>query len=311
MALILGEEQFAEVLAKERKNFVRSEWFWKLVGMEFWRKHPVVGTYRVHKALAPVFFKPNRLYLGQLEEGIAYVGHVWDIDTRPWYADRENNRALVGLFGSWLASHPGGFVDIGTHYGILATLVQRTAGRPVPILGIEPVPRTALVAQCNFALNGVQDVKLANTALGPESGDSITLSYSLFHSGNATTGTPLKPRRVERARVSVTTLDDLAKAVQFGQVGAIKLDVEGYEYEVLQGAKTVLAESLPLVVFEYNVMSSRRGMEVDRLLGVFRELGYSFARLTANRKQPLLEPLEGSKAADVVCLPPGASDWRP
>ena len=72
--------------------------------------------------------------------------------------------------------------------------------------------------------------------------------------------------------VSVTTLDDyFAKITQ--QLGAIKIDVEGHELSVLQGAEEIIKHHSPLIICESESRHLPNG-DVNESLEYFREIGY-------------------------------------
>jgi len=93
--------------------------------------------------------------------------------------------------------------------------------------------------------------------------------------------------------VSVDTLD----SYEFKDVNFIKIDVEGYEVKVLQGARKTIEESRPVMLVEVNRHAlERAGTSAERLFEVLAELGYSM-EITDNRI-PWSDP-----QYDIICLP--------
>jgi FkbM family methyltransferase len=82
---------------------------------------------------------------------------------------------------------------------------------------------------------------------------------------------------------AVSTLDDLVAALQLKRVDVIKLDVDGYEVEVLRGARRVLAEFRPLVFFEHApYVVHDKGYLPEEMGEIFTKAGYRFHDLHAH-----------------------------
>ena len=75
--------------------------------------------------------------------------------------------------------------------------------------------------------------------------------------------------------IEFTTLDDLAEDVERQRIKLIKIDIEGYEYPALRGAKRTLLAGHPVVIFEHNRDAlSSTGMDGTAIFSELKELGY-------------------------------------
>jgi len=69
----------------------------------------------------------------------------------------------------------------------------------------------------------------------------------------------------------------------------LKVDVEGYEYEVIAGARRLLAERKPAICLELHLdLLERRGQSAARVIGELEAHGYRFRSCTG-------EPLSTSQ----------------
>lgn len=178
-------------------------------------------------------------------------GFRFHFDLRPWgqkfayyYRSWEPDaiRALRALYtGGW-------FVDVGSSLGLyvvcMSDVVRAAGGR---IASIEPIPFNLERQAVNVALNGVADlVDTAPVAVGSAPG-RVFLSVDPSHADNnafvSTEG---------EMSVEVVPLDDLAARRNWSPVGAMKIDVEGYEPEVVAGARATIARDRPVVLAEFN-----------------------------------------------------------
>lgn len=120
------------------------------------------------------------------------------------------------------------FIDIGANNGYFAVLSAIRLGPDARILSFEPHPRTFEKLKMNLAFNQVDTVEAINCALGPS--DSImTLRVS-----NAADGcNSLAGGDGDGVGVKVTPLVSALAARSIDRVDILKIDVEGFEDEVL------------------------------------------------------------------------------
>jgi FkbM family methyltransferase len=134
------------------------------------------------------------------------------------------------------------FVDIGANVGSYTILAAAVVGATA--VSIEPVPETFALLQCNLRINNVEHLVTAkNLALG-ERAEELRISLDRG-TQNSIVGADYSGRVVQ---VSVEPLDSLLN----GQATALwKVDVEGYELHVLDGAQqSITNESLQAVILE-------------------------------------------------------------
>ena len=142
-------------------------------------------------------------------------------------------------------------VDVGAHAGAILTHIVRLAPNGNH-LAVEPLP--AFADRLRDAFPGV-DVQ--QCALAAISGSSI---FNAVTSNPAYSGLRRRPydrpdEHVEQIAVRVERLDDLVD--KHRPVRLLKVDVEGGEVGVLQGATRVLAEDRPFVAFEFGAAAAR------------------------------------------------------
>ena len=175
----------------------------------------------------------------------------FQFDLRPWgqkfayyYRSWESN-----AISTFRALYRGGwFIDVGSSLGLyvvcMADVVRARGGR---IAAIEPVPFNRDRQNINVALNNAQDlVEYAAVALGSEPGQ-IRLAVDPLHADNNAYFSDDGDVEVE-----VVTLDALCASRRWSPVGAIKMDVEGYEPKVFEGARETVTRDRPVILAEFN-----------------------------------------------------------
>ena len=131
-------------------------------------------------------------------------------------------------------------VDIGAHVGLWSKVfVQRFAA----VVAFEPLAPLRACLERNVVSNRLQIVPMA---LGNEHG-SVSFDYDESHTG----ATHVAPGR--KGLVPLGKLDDF----RLENVDFIKLDVEGFELSVLQGAAATLEANKPVVIVEEKCHGAR------------------------------------------------------
>lgn len=161
------------------------------------------------------------------------------------------------------------FLDIGAHVGTYSLgLAPVCAG----VHSFECFPRTYNYLCANIALRGLDDrITPHCTALGDTIG---TVQYTIRSPDGG--GNTCLPLGGETRRLPCTTLDSFG----LESVGLIKLDVEGYEVNVLRGAQETLRRSgYPLLLLEsWSEARDAEGLPASRLRAEVRDylqsLGY-------------------------------------
>jgi FkbM family methyltransferase len=168
-------------------------------------------------------------------------------------------------------------IDIGANLGEWTLPFARRVGRSGRVLAIEPARRAALALGKTLAANALAQAELVECALGDHDG-TAELAVPLVTSVRSDTGTARIGRASaghETVAVTLRRLDSLVVERGLGSVELIKIDVEGHERRVLDGAAASLARFRPALVLEtgHEANGDRQAIH-DRLAGLgYRMLG--------------------------------------
>ena len=188
-------------------------------------------------------------YLASLPEGMYrvyevptlgkfYLDDIKDLikDTlrkgRTWEADLERVFPLHVKPGSTV-------IDAGAHIGTHTLSLAALAGPEGRVYAFEPQKKIYRELVHNLRLNGVSNVVPLRFALGRNAG---VIEMSPTVSGNE--GSTAVGRGGDKAELRA--IDSFA----FDNVSFIKIDVEGYEDEVLEGARLTIARHRPVILVE-------------------------------------------------------------
>ncbi len=134
--------------------------------------------------------------------------------------------------------------DIGADVGYFTLLFSQLVGSSGGVTAFEPIPKARVRLQENLRLNNRNNVQIEDRALGRTPGKFILekpLSVSRVNFAKS------KPEQGD-IEVAVVRADDLAG--QWPIPDIIKMDVEGAEFEILQGMDRLLIEHRPSLILE-------------------------------------------------------------
>ncbi len=136
------------------------------------------------------------------------------------------------------AVKPGDVVyDVGAHYGYYALLASALAGPSGKVLALEPSPSNLPYLRAHVELNRCTNVTVVETAISNYDGTAR------FENRTGSGRAHLSPKGL--VEVPVTSLDALTQTQPLPDI--MKIDVEGAEMEVLNGAKQLIARSKPAI----------------------------------------------------------------
>ncbi len=142
-------------------------------------------------------------------------------------------------------------LDVGAFHGLTALFFASRGGT---VHAFEPMPFNRARLHENLALNPTLDIRVHPVAIGAESG-TLHLVMDPRMPGGATASAEIQAQvgKVPDAlhvEVPVTTLDTLRAAGDIPDPDFIKIDVEGFESNVLSGARRLLSECKPIIYIE-------------------------------------------------------------
>lgn len=219
------------------------------------------------------------------------------------------HRQLVPLL-SKLIGTDAIVLDVGAHAGqftkIFGALMRGGTGR---VYAFEPSRYTCSILNLVKFVWRLENVTVQNWGLGAAPG-RLVLSTPLKKSGSVAFGqASLVPRSftgpMRTEDIDVTTLDGFAHCHNLRRVDFIKMDVEGYELDIILGGHTLLKAHRPYLLLEVNGHALRAaGHSPDTLRVALQGLGYGFFHL-ANYDGKRTDPLRlapGFAEGDVLCV---------
>jgi FkbM family methyltransferase len=140
------------------------------------------------------------------------------------------------------------FIDVGANGGIYTLIAAKRVGPEGRVIAFEPDPRNVALLRENIALNKLTNVTVVAKAVSSAEGTG-SLAISRDGAMNSLAKTTHGGQQIEKwETVETTTLDQALREAGVSRVDVIKIDVEGAERMVLEGARETLANNRDAVI---------------------------------------------------------------
>lgn len=171
--------------------------------------------------------------------------------------------------------HAGDTVfDIGANVGEITFRIAQRVGNNGSVYSFEPQPQNFARLTRNLALNHYQNVRSQQLALGSSMGMISMAPRDSLNSGTQRIVEIDSPGK-EPNLIPITTLDDFVEANQIERLDSLKIDVEGYEIEVLKGGIRTIRHFHPTILIEIvDRFLQERGGSARKLLQMLEDEGY-------------------------------------
>ena len=142
-------------------------------------------------------------------------------------------------------------LDCGSNYGFYSFYVASlSSGNQV--LAFEASPETFNFFKANLELNNFRNIDYRNLAIGEASGKFISFYESYNDWESSATHNKFKNNKI--VNIETTTIDqELLKKDLSNFVVIVKLDIEGNEFNAIQGGKDTILKYEPLIIIELSI----------------------------------------------------------
>jgi len=165
-------------------------------------------------------------------------------------------------------------LDIGGNLGYYATLESRKVGRTGKVIAIEPAPINFKYLTKNLSKQNESNFDAFNLAIGDVDGE-----ISFFISEHSNASHVIREKELSKVdpknviKVPIKTIDSLVDELGVDKIDFLRMDAEGYEVHILEGATKTIQKFKPMIQIEVHV--ERLGQEkTQKLLENFIEAGY-------------------------------------
>jgi FkbM family methyltransferase len=132
-------------------------------------------------------------------------------------------------------------LDIGAHIGYYTLLSSKLVGPEGKVYAFEPNPENGVLLAKSIEANSLHNVELIRKAVGREAGKA-----NLYLSGVSNENQCYYVEGRKHVEVEITSLDDFFRDLP--GVDFMKIDVDGFEINILHGAEKLIQKSKGLMM---------------------------------------------------------------
>lgn len=189
------------------------------------------------------------------------------------------------------------FIDVGGNVGLYSALALHTLNNQGKIIALEPHPESFAYLSKNVEANQYMrgeaqapEIDLFQIAASAESGRR---NLALNPENKADNRLSEAPEEWESIPIEARSMDDLLNEQKIEEVNFVKMDVQGYEHNIISGfMKTLQRSSKTIMMTEFWPQGMKAaGGDARRYLQDLSDLGFTLFEL---KEKPLghIEPLE-------------------
>ncbi len=189
------------------------------------------------------------------------------------------------------------FLDIGANVGLMSLFASRLVGAAGVVHSFEPLPEIASLLEASAQINGLDNIQVHRLALGATASERTLHRNPQVNRGSASLA--WGSAGGTSTDVWVDSLDHWSQTWPLHRVAMVKIDVEGWELEVLRGGQAFFRRpERPVVCIEFSDEHPLEGGTLGDLYSAMTSLGYRAYVLSRTKAAP--SPL---RPADAASLP--------
>lgn len=213
-----------------------------------------------------------------------------------------------------LAPKSGTVFDVGAHHGLMSVIAGKAVGPRGKVIAFEPHPRSREFLSLHAKLNDLHNISIEPVGAMDVAQELRFYPQSTHDSWNSSFIREFveQGEEIEPIIVPCTTVDDYVASSGLTP-DLVKIDTEGTELRVIQGALKTIESVRPSLILELNPRSaSAAGTTIGELVSNLSSIGYSFWAFPVKRYGGYrFDPVpyhEGIRGADgdlvnVACIP--------
>jgi FkbM family methyltransferase len=273
------------------------------IKLNFTRNWNLPGKERLSK-----FLKPSDQLKANLSNGIVWLTNEdiaiyttadnyieWTILSTGTYEDEISKLIKISVKPGDIA------LDIGANIGLQSIRMSQCAGPEGKVYAFEPLGYLQEKLNKNIKLNKADNVKLFPFALSnAESEADFKINKNNWNQGTFSIGS--SNQGTDSQHVIIKVADEIPEIKDLNRLDLVKIDVEGFEYQVLLGLEKALEKYKPRIIFEYdNNYWLTNGQSMNDCYNFLSRLGYVLYQITPVGCELIKDPATIS-GGNLFCL---------
>lgn len=224
------------------------------------------------KFIPPNYSYPNPTYRKAKKGNFIIDVNIFDYnDWKAYWSLKETERE--NLYN--IAAGCTNIIDVGVNNGwLLMHLAEIVKPKNGVVYGFEPHPVTFKRCKNNISTNNIKNVVVFNLGCGAQPGKATMITAMESNSGQNRIESNTSFSTVKNHEIKIIKLDEQLN--HLANIDLIKIDVEGFEKNVLLGAEGILKKFKPVLFIEIDdaLLKLNQSSAVD-IINFIKATGYS------------------------------------
>jgi FkbM family methyltransferase len=193
-------------------------------------------------------------------------------------------------------------LDIGANIGIQSIRMSKKTGKAGKVYAFEPMAHLQQKFRQNMLLNNCRGVTLFSYALAEQDDDTtFEVDPNGWNQGTFSLAAGTSGKLVQN--IKVRTGDGLREIQELQSLALIKIDVEGFEFQVISGLKNTISRLKPRIIFEYDSNYwIKTGQSIAACAEFLFGTGYELYQITTVGCE-LIKPNGVIESGNIFCIP--------
>lgn len=188
-------------------------------------KKPVLKEIELNRTKFKILVNPKN----ELLERKVYTGEKYETEVSEIIKKHGNKEKL--------------FIDLGANIGYHSLYASQHYKE---VISFEPVKKTLKQFRESIKINKFRNIKTYNLACS----NNVRTTRIQCEEGAHNLATITENKTKNTAKIRTTCLDKFLKK-QYKRIGLIKIDVEGHEWQVIEGMKRMIEKETPPIIMEF------------------------------------------------------------
>lgn len=177
------------------------------------------------------------------------------------------------------------FIDVGANIGLMSLVASKKIESTGRVIAFEPHPHTFNILKKNIWINHIHNIIPVNYGVGASVQEQDLYSNLQHNRGSASIVN--KNKNETPLKIRIVRLDKYLKEenIPSKNIKMIKIDVEGFELEVIKGASSILQKKeAPILCIEYSLLHPIfNGKHTDIFHYIMNTKNYEMYKFSANK----------------------------
>ena len=162
-------------------------------------------------------------------------------------------------------------LDIGANIGCHTLRFAKLVGGGGKVIAFEPMSWAYSKLKHNIELNDFNNIVIEKIALSSVN----QRAQNIYFRSSWTIDPGSSSNAKKKEDINFITLDEYVRRNKINRIDFIKLDVDGYEYKIIQGARDTLKRDKPLIIIELGIYTLQVvGDNIYDLVNALSDIGY-------------------------------------